>query len=194
MVKDSSTVSRRDFLKFAGKTAAVSAAFLSGCAQTSMQSSGRSAGGPTRGIDIHHHYFPPELIDEIKQHANALGIEYFAPKDGGESPLSIKFPGGNRLNLDRRLAEVENRLQVMSQGKIAIATVEVQTSAVGYELDGHRGESWSKLYNEAIQALVKRHPNRFVGIATVPLQDPPRAARILEHAIRDLKLSGVTIA
>ena len=42
--------------------------------------------------------------------------------------------------------------------------------------------------------LVKRHPDRFAGIATVPLQDPPRAARVLEHAIRDLKMSGVTIA
>ena len=66
MGKESSTISRRGFLKFAGKTAAVSAAFLSGCAQTSMQSAGRSAGGPARAIDIHHHYFPPELIDEIR--------------------------------------------------------------------------------------------------------------------------------
>ena len=195
MANEFSAMSRRDFLCLAGKTAAVSTGILlSGCAQTATQATGDPAAGLARAIDIHHHYFPPELVNEIKQHANALGIEHFAPKDGGESPLSIKFPGGNRLNLDRRLAEVENRLQVMSQGKVAIATVEVQTSAVGYELDGHRGESWSKLYNEAIQALVKRHPNRFVGIATVPLQDPPRAARVLEHAIRDLKLSGVTIA
>ena len=67
MGKTSSTVSRRGFLKFAGKTAAVSAAFLSGCAQTSMQPAGRSAGGPAHAIDIHHHYIPPELIDEIKQ-------------------------------------------------------------------------------------------------------------------------------
>jgi aminocarboxymuconate-semialdehyde decarboxylase len=65
---------------------------------------------------------------------------------------------------------------------------------VGYELDGGRGESWAKLYNEAIMNLVKDHPGRFAGIATVPLQDPPRAARVLEHAIRDLKMSGVTIA
>ncbi len=47
---------------------------------------------------------------------------------------------------------------------------------------------------KAIMDLVKRHPDRFVGIATVPLQDPPRAASVLEHAIRDLKMSGVTIA
>jgi aminocarboxymuconate-semialdehyde decarboxylase len=194
MGKDSATVSRRDFLKFTGKTAAVSAAFLSGCAQTSLQSAGRSAGGPARAIDIHHHYFAPELVNEIKQHGNALGIEYYTPKDSRESPLSIQFPKGNRLNLDPRLAEIEKRLEIMNQGSIAIATVEVQTSAVGYELDGSRGESWSKLYNEAIQSLVKRHPNRFAGIATVPLQDPSRAAKVLEYAIVNLKMSGVTIA
>jgi aminocarboxymuconate-semialdehyde decarboxylase len=194
MGKDSATVSRRDFLKFTGKTAAVSAAFLSGCAQTSLQSAGRSAGGPARAIDIHHHYFAPELANEIKHHGNALGIEYHTPKDSRESPLSIQFPKGNRLNLDPRLAEIEKRLEIMNQGSIAIATVEVQTSAVGYELDGSRGESWSKLYNEAIQSLVKRHPNRFAGIATVPLQDPSRAAKVLEYAIVNLKMSGVTIA
>jgi aminocarboxymuconate-semialdehyde decarboxylase len=72
--------------------------------------------------------------------------------------------------------------------------VEVQTSAVGYELDGGRGESWSRLYNEAIQLLVKRYPDRFAGIATVPMQDPARAARVLEDAIVNLKMSGVTIA
>ena len=42
--------------------------------------------------------------------------------------------------------------------------------------------------------LVKRHPDRFAGIATVPLQDPPRAAKVLEHAVVNLKMSGVTIS
>ncbi|HZA52758.1 MAG TPA: amidohydrolase family protein [Candidatus Udaeobacter sp.] len=184
------TMNRRNFLRLTGKTLAVSAGALSGCA--TMSAGGGSS--TARAIDIHHHYFPPELITEIKQHGKALGIEYFAPKSEKESPLSIKFPGGDRLNLGRRLAEVDKRLEVMIQGRVSIATAEVQTSAVGYELDGTQGESWSRLYNEAIQNLVKRFPNRFVGIATVPLQDPPRAAKVLEHAIVNLKMSGVTIA
>ena len=194
MGKESSTISRRGFLKFAGKTAAVSAAFLSGCAQTSMQAAGRSATEPARAIDIHHHYFAPEMINEIKQHGKALGIEYFPPKDAKDNPFRIQFPEGNRPNLDPRMAEVNSRLDVMNKGHISIATVEVHTACVGYELDGSRGESWSKLYNEAIMNLVKRHPDRFVGIATVPLQDPLRAAQVLEHAVRDLKMAGVTIA
>jgi len=186
---------RRDFLQFAGKAAAVSAgALLTGCAQTSTSSSTRAVGGTPSAIDIHHHYIPLELIEEVKRNGKALGVEYFPPKDAKDNPFQIRFPNGNRLNPDPRMTEVDSRLEVMTKGNIGIATVEVHTACVGYELDGGRGESWSKLYNEAIMNLVKKHPDRFVGIATVPLQDPPRAARVLEHAIRDLKMSGVTIA
>jgi aminocarboxymuconate-semialdehyde decarboxylase len=195
MAKDLSTTSRRDFLKFTGKMAAASVAFLSGCAQNSIQPARRSAGGATRAVDIHHHYFAPELITEIKQHGKALGgIEYFPPKQPKANPYQIQFPGGRRFGPDPRMAEVPNRLEAMTKGGVEIAMVEVHTASVGYELDGPHGETWSNIYNEAIMNLVKRHPDRFAGMATVPLQDPPRAARVLEHAIRDLKMSGVTIA
>ena len=189
MADQQSNYSRRDFLKLAGKTAALSSALLAGCAPLATQN-GR---GTARAIDIHHHYFPPELIAEVKQHGKALGIEYFPPKDAKDSPFQIRFPNGNRLNPDPRMAEVPNRLEVMNQGQIGKATLEVWTASVGYELDGQRGETWSNLYNEAIINLVKRHPDRFAGIATVPMQDPPRAARVLEHAIRELKMVGVTL-
>jgi len=191
MRREYSNMTRRGFLKLAGKTAVVSSGFLAGCAATSTANRAANTG---RAIDIHHHYFAPELIEEIKKHGKTLGIEYFPPKTNKENPLSIRIGKGRRLNLDPRLAEVNKRLEIMGQGNIGIATVEVQTSAVGYELDGPQGESWSRLYNEAIQNLVKRHSARFAGIATVPLQDPPRAARVLDHAVRDLKMSGVTIA
>jgi aminocarboxymuconate-semialdehyde decarboxylase len=189
MGTENSAISRRDFLKLAAKGTIVSSAVLSGCATTQMTSRNAS-----RAIDIHHHYVPSQLIDEVKRNGKALGVEYFPPKDAKANPFQIRFPNGNRLNPDPRMAEVPNRLETMTKGNIGIATVEVHTACVGYELDGNRGETWSKLYNEAIMDLVKRHPDRFAGIATVPLQDPPRAARVLEHAIRDLKMSGVTIA
>src|SRR5262245_3338410 len=195
MMPQTAMMHRRDFLQFAGKAAAVSAgALLTGCAQTSTSSSTRAVGGTPSAIDIHHHYIPLELIEEVKRNGKALGVEYFPPKDAKDNPFQIRFPNGNRLNPDPRMTEVTSRLEVMTKGNIGIATVEVHTACVGYELDGGRGESWSKLYNEAIMNLVKKYPDRFAGMATVPLQDPPRAARVLEHAIRDLKMSGVTIA
>src|SRR6185295_15010261 len=186
------SMSRRNFLALAGKTAAVSSAWLlSGC---SLNAPGSTSRRVAAAVDIHHHYFPSELVAEIKEHGKALGIEFYPAKDPADATVSLRFPGGNRLNYDSRLTEIEQRLAIMDQGHIRVAAVEVQTSAVGYELDGGRGESWSRLYNEAIQLLVKRRPDRFAGIATVPLQDPARAARVLEDSIVNLKMSGVTVA
>jgi len=184
------SMTRRDFLTLAGKAAIASTGFLSGCA--TMTPSSRSSAA--QAIDIHHHYIPLELIDEVKKSGKTLGVEYFPPKDAKDNSLQIRFPSGNRLRPDPRMAEVNNRLNTMTKGQVSIATVEVNTNWVGYELDGERGETWAKLYNEGIMNLVKRHPSRFAGIATVPLQDPPRAAKVLEHAIVNLKMSGVTIA
>ncbi|HYA27559.1 MAG TPA: amidohydrolase family protein [Acidobacteriota bacterium] len=189
MAQEISKLARRDFLKLAGKSAIISSGLLTGCATTATTS--RTAAS---AIDIHHHYIPLELIDEVKRNGKTLGVEYLPPKNPKDNPFQIRFPNGNRLNPDPRMTEVNNRIEVMTKGNIGIATVEVHTACVGYELDSSRGETWSNLYNEAIMNLVKKHPDRFVGIATVPLQDPPRAANVLEHAIRDLKMSGVTLA
>ena len=60
-------MTRRDFLKLAGKSAVVSSGLLAGCATTAT-----TAPSASRAIDIHHHYFAPELIDEIKKHGKAL--------------------------------------------------------------------------------------------------------------------------
>jgi aminocarboxymuconate-semialdehyde decarboxylase len=79
---------------------------------------------------------------------------------------------------------------MMQESKLAAAALEAHTATLGYRLTGEHGESWCRVYNEGIKELVTRHPDRFVGMASVPLQDHARAARVLEHAIRDLKFSG----
>ena len=75
-------MTRRDFLTLAGKSAVVSSGLLAGCATTATTSPSAS-----HAIDIHHHYFAPELIDEIKKHGKALGgIEHFPPKQAKDNP------------------------------------------------------------------------------------------------------------
>ena len=126
---------RRDFLKFTAKTAIVSSGLLAGCSATSS-----SKPISLSAIDIHHHYIPLELIEEVKIHGKALGVEYFPPKDAKDNPFQIQFPKGNRLRPDPRMTEINDRLEVMTKGNIGIATVEVHTACIGYELDGSRGE------------------------------------------------------
>ena len=138
-------------------------------------------------IDIHHHYVPNGLLEETKRHGKALGVELSETKDGEKA---LSFAGAPPFVLHPNLPAIDARLKMMQESKLAIAALESHTATLGYQLTGEQGESWCRLYNEGIKELMRKHPDRFVGIAAVPLQDPPRAAKILEHAMRDLKLNG----
>ena len=47
--------------------------------------------------------------------------------------------------------------------------------------------------NDRLAAAIQRHPDRFSGLATIPVQDPPRAIKEAERAITKLKLNGIMI-
>lgn len=137
-------------------------------------------------IDIHHHYVPTSLLEEAKKHGKALGVEL--KESNGEK--SLAFAGGAPFVLHPELPAVDERLKMMQDSKLAVAALEAHTATLGYRLSGEQGENWCRIYNEGIKELITRHPDRFVGMASVPLQDPSRAAKVLEHAVRDLKLCG----
>jgi aminocarboxymuconate-semialdehyde decarboxylase len=137
-------------------------------------------------IDIHHHYVPNSLLEDAKRHGNTLGVELIEK----EGKKSLCFAGGPPFVLQTDLSAVDERLKMMQDSRLTLAALEAHTATLGYRLSGEQGESWCRVYNEGIKELIGRHPDRFVGLASVPLQDPARAARVLEDAIRDLKLSG----
>jgi aminocarboxymuconate-semialdehyde decarboxylase len=51
----------------------------------------------------------------------------------------------------------------------------------------------SRRLNDHIAEVVRAHPTRFAGLATIPLQDPDMAARELERCVRELGLRGAEI-
>jgi aminocarboxymuconate-semialdehyde decarboxylase len=141
-------------------------------------------------IDIHHHYIPQTLLEEAKQGKSA-GV---AAKENKNGETAISFAGTNSFNVPGELADLKKRFAAMERGKIAIGALIPHTASLGYPLEGKPGEAWCRRYNEGIRDLTLQHPDRFVGLAAAPLQDPPRAAAVLEHAVRELKLRGGYIA
>ena len=103
-----------------------------------------------RAIDIHHHYVPQVLLDEVKRHGNSLDVVISQTSDGH---TSLSFAGGEKYQIQPDLPEIDRRLSVMDEGKIAIAVLEAHTASLGYRLDGARGESWCRLYNEGLHEL-----------------------------------------
>jgi len=51
----------------------------------------------------------------------------------------------------------------------------------------------SRRLNDHIAEVVRNHPTRFAGLATIPLQDPDLAAIELERCVRELGLRGAQI-
>ena len=60
------------------------------------------------------------------------------------------------------------------------------------EVSAELGSTIARINNDALAAACARYPDRFVPLASVPLQDPPAAARELERAAQ-LGLRGVEI-
>jgi aminocarboxymuconate-semialdehyde decarboxylase len=142
-----------------------------------------------RAIDVHHHYVPMQLIEETQHHGNALGVA--VSEERGSYALS--FAGSKPHRLQPPIFDVEGHIAVMDQGGVGMATLEANTNSLGYRLPGEQGEAWCRLYNDCIGALTKQRPDRFVGMAIVPLQEPRRAANVLEQAITALNFRGAFI-
>ena len=142
-------------------------------------------------IDIHHHYVPGEVIGEAKRHGKALGIEISEDKEGA---TRFSFNGGPSYPLLQGLTAVEPRLEMMDKGEIALAALDPSTQLLGYDLKGEQAESWCRVYNECVKELLKKNSERFTAMAAVPIQEPARAAKVLEHAVTELGFRGAYIA
>jgi predicted TIM-barrel fold metal-dependent hydrolase len=87
--------------------------------------------------------------------------------------------------------ETDLILERMDEAGIDHAVLSVNIPGADW-LDPEQGEDVARIANEETAAIVARHPHRFSGLATVPLQAPERAIDVLQHAIR-LGLKGAMI-
>jgi aminocarboxymuconate-semialdehyde decarboxylase len=63
-----------------------------------------------------------------------------------------------------------------------------------YFAEPHEALKMERLGNERVAEAVAKHPDRLVGLGSVPMQDTALAAQELERCVRDLKLKGVIIS
>lgn len=140
--------------------------------------------------DVHAHCIPSGLIDTLKADPARYGIEVME-RDGA---MSLVVGGREAGPVDERLSDVAARLEAMDRSRVGRQLLSTWIDLTAYGLDPGTGARYARMFNEALAATVDRHPDRFEGLCTAPLQAPDRAAGELRHAVDRLGMVGVEIA
>jgi aminocarboxymuconate-semialdehyde decarboxylase len=96
--------------------------------------------------------------------------------------------------LKDQLENPERRIADMDKAGIDLTVLSMSPGQMFYNLEGSLAVVVARKQNERIAAIVQKYPKRFLGMATVPLQNPSDAAAELERSVKELKMKGVQIA
>ncbi len=140
--------------------------------------------------DIHAHGLPQSVLDSLE----ASGEEWGATLKAVGSNRVIEFASGERTAPIREdMVDLDARLRRMDAAHVTGQVVAPWIDLTAYHLDARRGAGFSRLVNEKLAGMVSSVPDRLLGLATVPLQDPELAAVELHHAVVELGMVGVQI-
>ncbi len=138
-------------------------------------------------IDLHSHFFPVEALQ------NPGKYETRAPKivlDKGK--LSVTSQIGSRPGLGPGAYDPSARIKALDQMSIDIQAISPSPILLFYWEEPAVAAHFSRKQNEAIQEIATRHPDRFVGFGSVPLQSIADSIEIAREA-KSMGLKGLEI-
>jgi aminocarboxymuconate-semialdehyde decarboxylase len=95
--------------------------------------------------------------------------------------------------MPRAIFDLDLRLRDMDANGVTMQLVCATVQTFFYGEEAALGAACAALQNDELAAVVRRMPDRFLGLATLPMQDPARAADELRRAMTSLGLRGAQI-
>ncbi len=144
----------------------------------------------TRTIDTHTHVLADATIKLMQKEIPRLGLK-MTPIDDNNAICEVAgvayrpFPRGGH-DIARRLAD-------MDAAEVDMHVLSAAPQTWFYSQEASVGLAAAAIQNDEIARLVKEHPDRFCGIATLPMQAPEKAAEELRRAMRTRGLHGAMI-
>jgi aminocarboxymuconate-semialdehyde decarboxylase len=142
---------------------------------------------PGRKLDLHTHYYPEVYFEKISE----LPSEFSFDKSPSGQTI-IKYRGARFFGVTPPMTNVAQRLEDMDRVGIDVEVISLSTPNVFFTDAQHQPEI-ARMVNDAYAELIARHPARFKGFASIPMDSPDAALTELHRAIDDLKMNGVIL-
>jgi aminocarboxymuconate-semialdehyde decarboxylase len=148
-----------------------------------------SARGKHLVVDIHCHLAVPAAEAQIRQ-----AIPGFAFQMPFSSPASDAVTGKLFATIGPALNGVEQRLSDMDRLGVDVQAISPSPGQYFYFTEPELGRDLARTINDGLAEAVAKHPDRLVGMGTVPLQSPELAIAEMRRCVNDLGLRGIEIS
>ena len=139
-------------------------------------------------IDFQAHVFPESYLAEMKRLDGAVILEEPDPHSGMryffDKKLKCRINTGTFQGQD-----IERRIQHMDQLGVDIHVLTIPAPGAD-RFEGQDAIEIARVANDAIAAIARRHPKRFIGFFTLPTCDVKASLDELERAVNELGLRG----
>src|SRR2546423_6478167 len=142
-------------------------------------------------VDIHCHVLTPKAGERV---AGAGPTTDWQPRHqfANEHTKEVNREQGRRTRI--QFTSVEKRLEDMDRMGIDIQAITPSPAQTFYSVPADLGIATARVINDNLADICGKHPDRFVGLGTVPFQAPELAVAELERLHKSLGLGGIEIA
>ena len=145
----------------------------------------------TQTIDTHAHYFPESYIRLIAGHGKRVGATVTTDSAGVTFiQVGLHLRTGPIVS---RFIDLDERLREMDRQGVGMQALSL-TQPMVYWADDDLGMKLCVAFNDAISAAHRAHPDRLIGFACLPLQNPTLALEELERASKLPGVKGIYMA
>jgi len=137
-------------------------------------------------IDVHAHVLVPEVVKRTYQQS-----QYAKTVGPAASGRADAMPA----HLYQRMTELPLRLKEMDAAGIDMQVISPSImQQCTYAIDPEEAIKIERLGNDSVAELVALHPDRLVGLGSLPLHDVALSCAELERCVHELGLRGVIVS
>ncbi|HRN79563.1 MAG TPA: amidohydrolase family protein [Ferruginibacter sp.] len=140
-------------------------------------------------IDIHTHIMPPSMPHWVKK----FGYGDFIHVEHRDCRACMMKGDKIFREVEENCYEETVRMKEMEATGVQVQVLSTIPVLFNYWAKPADGHETSRFFNDHIASVVATHPESFIGLGTVPMQDTDLAIREMERCVLELNMPGLEL-